>query len=240
MYAPYRRRGYSFGRNPGTYQIQRGSGRAGGYGYNSRPIQGSITWPLSQAIETKHRYVDRVSVNAGAGSYAIHTMSANGLFDPNVTGVGHQPLGFDELTAMFSHYTVTNCKIKVNFSNENMPAIGGQCGVLISGEAAPVFTNATHLLEQRGAKHVMVMPAGTESKSVTHYVNVPSYMAKTKRDILGDSLYRGSATANPSEQVYFVIFVGAINSNDDPAPVDCLVDMEFDVVWSESKTLGQS
>ena len=40
---------------------------------------------------------------------------ANGAFDPNLTGVGHQPRGFDQFMAGYETFTVTGSKISVNF-----------------------------------------------------------------------------------------------------------------------------
>ena len=40
-------------------------------------------------------------------------MRLNSLFDPNLSGLGHQPRGFDQLMAVYEKYTVVAAKITV-------------------------------------------------------------------------------------------------------------------------------
>lgn len=35
-----------------------------------------------------------------------HVFNANSLFDPDLTGTGHQPMGYDDVTTRFAHYYV--------------------------------------------------------------------------------------------------------------------------------------
>lgn len=55
------------------------------------------TLPLGKYFKSHNRYVEGfIDLNPGAlGSNAPYTFSANGLYDPNITGSGHQPIGFD-------------------------------------------------------------------------------------------------------------------------------------------------
>lgn len=40
---------------------------------------------------------------------------ANGLFDPDFTGTGHQPYYFDEMAALYNSYVVTGCNVEARF-----------------------------------------------------------------------------------------------------------------------------
>ena len=38
---------------------------------------------------------------------------ANGLYDPDRTGTGHQPFGYDEWSPIYDHFTVVGSRITV-------------------------------------------------------------------------------------------------------------------------------
>lgn len=53
------------------------------------------------------------------GALAIYVYTTNGLYDPNTTGIGHQPTGFDQLMALYNEYVVIGSTIKVSFTNSD-------------------------------------------------------------------------------------------------------------------------
>ena len=59
-----------------------------------------------QSISTKLRYVEKINMGSiGASSNVVQNQFiANGAYDPNFTGTGHQPRGFDQ----FNEYTTTS------------------------------------------------------------------------------------------------------------------------------------
>ncbi|WP_219929646.1 hypothetical protein, partial [Achromobacter pulmonis] len=53
-------------------------------------------------------YAERAfTVNPGVGGTVdTHIFRANSVYDPDESGVGHQPTGFDQLMEFFQYYTV--------------------------------------------------------------------------------------------------------------------------------------
>ena len=49
-------------------------------------------------LQTTLRYQETLSLSSTSGSLFGYIYNLNGLYDPNHTGVGHQPLYFDQLT----------------------------------------------------------------------------------------------------------------------------------------------
>lgn len=55
--------------------------------------------------------------------FSQYAFTVNGMFDPDVTGVGLQPMGFDEWTAFYTHYEVLASTITVYANNQtSIPA----------------------------------------------------------------------------------------------------------------------
>jgi hypothetical protein len=72
------------------------------------PIGGFATKML-----VKLKYVQNFSLDPGVGGIAVHKFRANGLYDPDFTGTGHQPSNFDRLALIYDRYTVLGAKITV-------------------------------------------------------------------------------------------------------------------------------
>lgn len=47
--------------------------------------------------------------------YNVHTFNLSSLYDPDATGLGHQPMGFDFWSQMYLKYTVTGAKVRLRF-----------------------------------------------------------------------------------------------------------------------------
>ncbi len=54
--------------------------------------------------------------------YAINQFVGNGMFDPDETGVGNQPVYFDQFMAIYERYRVLGSRIKVYFANTETAA----------------------------------------------------------------------------------------------------------------------
>lgn len=66
-------------------------------------------------VEVNLRYADAKSYS---GTGAIdQVFRANSLYDPDHTGTGNQPRGFDQWSALYARYMVTHCRIVVFISH---------------------------------------------------------------------------------------------------------------------------
>jgi len=66
----------------------------------------------------KMKYRERLSVASLGGSFGYYQFSSNSLFDPNVTGTGLQPEGFDQLSALYRNYRVVASKISLRVASD--------------------------------------------------------------------------------------------------------------------------
>ena len=77
---------------------------------------------------TKLRYVDNFNLTGAAGVVGANVFRFNSCFDPDLSGVGHQPMYFDQFcgatgTGPYGRYRVTSAKATVSFMQTNPPAI---------------------------------------------------------------------------------------------------------------------
>ncbi|AKV62282.1 putative capsid protein [Fiddler Crab associated circular virus] len=197
--------------------------------------------PIPNTFSTKLRYSESVSVNPGASGVAgVYVMNASSCYDPNTTGTGHQPRGFDQWMTMYDHFTVIGAKITAQFS------ITGQaddraliCGIALK-DANGVYADKNDYMEGRNVVSKLVSGGATgDARTVTLS---KTYSAKKFLGIskpLASSLIRGTSSANPSENAYFHLFAAPTGNADlDNIPIQVLID--YLVVFTEPQQPSQS
>jgi len=214
--------------------------------YNFRPMNIFVRPPV---VGLQHRarllYNETVSLTSGAtaGNIGFYAYSANGLFDPNITSTGHQAIGFDQLMALYEHYTVTAAKFTVTFVNdENKYA--GNVGISISPDASlPSTMSATIENGLCSRSFINTGNAGASTVAnnycqITMPVDIRQINGR-QAPIVGDELYRGDSASNPTEQTYVALWVANPFSSNSMT-VHAVVDIEFDAVFTEPRKLAQS
>lgn len=166
------------------------------------------------------------------GLAAQHFISANGLFDPDVTGVGHQPTGFDQLMAFYDHYTVIGSKIIATFTNGD--SSNGQTVGIYLADATTTVTNPEQIIENGGVVFAELTKDGTDgySKTLTMNCNPTKYLGR--KSPLSDDILRGSASANPTEDVLFCLW-GAPQATVDSSSIFVQVTVEYTAIFTERK-----
>lgn len=167
---------------------------------------------------------------ASGGLAGTHVFSANGLFDPDITGVGHQPLGFDQIMAFYNHYTVTASRVYVSMRN-NDTSNRQICGVSRTG-AQTFPADPERIIENGNCNYKYLSPAGNEGDyaELTLATNIGYFLGR--KSVLSDNECKGSVSANPAEQVYFTVWA-APDASVDSAIVSCGVVIEYDAVFHE-------
>ncbi len=198
--------------------------------------------PLATRFKCRMRYSEpnlRITPSAG-GIAGVHLFSANGLWDPNVTGTGHQPGGWDQLIGLYQHGTVIGAKLTATFTNKN-PNDPYICGVEVDGNTT-VTRDIREYIEQGTCKFASVGGVNTGSNSqvtMTYNLNPNKFLGL--RNPLDNSNLRNTVSSNPTEQVYFIIFAANQDNLDIVnSEVFVAVDIEYQVVFTEPKHLGIS
>lgn len=137
---------------------------------------------------------------------AYYTFSANGLFDPDISGAGHQPRGFDQLMTLYDHYTVLGCKITAKFQTPSSDVNDFICGIALADNASFSISQPRDFLENSyGNSKPLNGGAGAMSTTVTKYVSIRKFLGRSKP--LSDPQLKGDNTSNPTEQAYIACWV---------------------------------
>lgn len=188
------------------------------------------------------RYCEQIQLDGGTGAPAVHTFRANGMFDPDLTtGVGsHQPLGFDQFVGVFyNHYTVIGAKIKCEFVSVDSTATGASIvGIEVSNNATPT-TALNDIYEQGKSTYKVLTSMGSKQTcKMSRSVSIKKMAGVT--NLLDNVAYRGSASSDPTEQIYIHIFHAGLSSSANPSSVTCQVTLDQAAILHEVIPLGSS
>lgn len=196
-------------------------------------------FPARKYVKGQLYYENGKILTSTVGSLAIYNFSANGIYDPNTTGTGHQPIGFDQMMLMYEQYTVVRSHIRVTFLAVDEPI---RVAITLGPDtsAPPTVTAA---MENGLIKSTVVAGSGGDSgnnrlRTLTLSCDVPKYFGKSYQAVLGDTQLQGDIANNPLEQVYFQVLAWDPYGSSAQVAFDATV--SYDVMYWEPKKLASS
>lgn len=209
-----------------TYSRTRTRPTAQTWPYSSQSSYLNIWDPFPAKQMARMRYSTDVTITPGTGSAGVHTFAANGLFDPDITGTGHQPYGYDTYATLFFRYKVLKATIVVR------PTSNTNCiyGVNISPQAAPIVDY--DLIKERKGCRMAVCNSNAATDAVVQYYNSDYYGS--------DDNLHAFFTSNPSEIFYFNVWCTMQTASATGAARDFSVTITYDVEMWDPKALAKS
>lgn len=184
--------------------------------------------PLGQKLSLIFTYCDTNftrTINA-AGSYtAYYVFRGNSPYDPDYTGVGAQPYGFDQLCTaqMYSNYNCPASSIRVYFRLEPTYATVRRlhAAVIPLRDAAPVLTDPADVRMIPKGRHTTYdgLVEGTRGAKLMNYTSSRGLIQATNMS----TGYEGSYVGNPATTWYWIVYFYADDYDDEE------VDIYFDV-----------
>jgi len=187
--------------------------------------------PIPQRYVAKLKYSETVATD-GVGNFQFNL---NSIFDPNRTGIGHQPYGHDTFLTLYNRYRVISCSWRINamLASAVTPV---QVGCMPANEVI-TWTSISELRENPRSRYITQNPgSGTITLSGNSYL--PSLMGRTKSQYMSDDRYQAIMGVNPQELAVLNIFSAT------PADVGVAqtvqVLLEYTVEFFDIKHLAQS
>jgi len=200
-------------------------------GYKSTNIVGRALNPISQNYVCKLKYCSAVVTN-NAGQYVFNL---NSLFDPDLTGVGHQPYGYDQLAVLYNRYRVIGTSWHVTCLKQSAPVV---LAALPANETTSGIITCSEMRENPRAKFINQNP-GSAVKTLSGYTSIPSLVGRSKAQYMADDRYQADTASSPNEFARLNIL--ANGSADQPLAGEPLqVTLEFTVEFFDLKHLAQS
>lgn len=195
--------------------------------------------PMPLQFATKLRYSGAFTLDgATAGIVDAHVFNAGGLYDPDVSGTGHQPRGFDQLIAMYDHFVVIGSKIHVELANASTETVNQLCGVSLR-DGSSVDTSPEDYMENGTVRSRIMTSAGGNTDRTTFSLTYSPKKFLGRSHPMSDPNLKGSSSADPAESAFYHIWTSGMNAGN-PTTItgNCIID--YLVVFIEPKDVAMS
>lgn len=170
-------------------------------------------------------YSERYNINPpAAGLAGIQVFNLTSLFDPNVTGVGHQPVNFDQYALMFEKYEVYKAEIKTTLASGSSNLLWG----MAVSDFPTTSSDPAVYIENGQAQWKVTSTAGggNDVQTCSMTVDIAKANGVTRKQLMADDVYRSDFTTSPSESIYAHIFAADVISGD-PGAVSLVTEIRF-------------
>lgn len=193
------------------------------------PLNG---FPATKLV--RHRYCETFNVTQGvSGTPEYVVYSANSMYDPRTATGGHQPMGYDEMAAIYGHYQVVGSKITAQFTPVAITSGGSAatipmafiCGVFRDDNSTPPVGIDSIREDGRGTWGLTTSarPWSTRAKFSAKRQYGPDWVASTL----------GISGSNPANQTFFILWM--MNNEEGGGGGVCAVNItiEYITLWSD-------
>lgn len=148
-------------------------------------------------------------LTAGRGNSYVWNM--NSIYDPDRSGVGHQPLGHDQWAAFYDKYRVYRLSYDITLTNMNADS-PIQCGLGLAPAAFGSFTDQG-VFEQSHIKRftLSTVNAGGNTRRLRGSVSLPQIIGQTSTQYKTDIQNAATFNNNPSTLCCLNILARAVN-----------------------------
>jgi hypothetical protein len=189
-------------------------------------LQEGRIYGFPNTIITKLRYCDSFTVTSTTGAIGFNTFNANSIFDPDATGIGHQPMFRDNYASIYDQYVVIGSKITVHFAAQTAQnwAVG------ICGDDDSAFSPTLSVkMESNNSVYTVLNGTGSGARTLTMTFEPNEDFGV---DAKSDGSSQTTMGSNPSELWCFGVWGHLIDASL-TGKLDFTVEIEYTVKCSE-------
>lgn len=186
---------------------------------------------VSDRYRTRLRYCDGFLLTGGGGTPASYIFRGNSIYDPNFTAAGHQPKGLTELSNLYKKYKVTDTRFRVTATNSS----GFPATLVVWPSRDNVVSSIIYqsAIENPRSSYVQLAMNGAKTSHVNRKFQSIEILGLQK---LVDEDNGALVTNNPNNTWYIKMLTQS-TALTNTVTVECVVEIEFDVVFYEKQTL---
>lgn len=180
-----------------------------------------------------------LAISTDSSVLNTYLFNLNSVYDPDRTGTGHQPFGFDQMATFYSKYCVVGCKWQVVFANN---AVGTSQSHYVGCCPLNFSTTPTgglsEYMEQKRNRYAIsdfhkkpVIVGSVKLPKLLGAVNDTAYIA--------DDLHYAFVSASPTDVCCLHVYSLAVGGQATEI-VYASVILWYDVVFMEPRNMGQS
>lgn len=212
--------------------------------HKSAVIQSPLSMPNSKLV--KLTYTDTVNLSNSVGALKNHIFHVNNLFDPDFSGIGHQPRYFDTFcgadggTAPYEFYRVFSAKVTAKFIQDNT-GVGAICDVGVNirpSTAAPPITSNEMREQKKNRSKVLSIASGSNNiMTVTNYASIKKILGIN--DVKDNSQLLAAYSTGPTSLVSADVWMQPVDGASTTS-IYARVTIEFICQFTKMNTTAES
>lgn len=145
----------------------------------------------------KMPYYTDVAIKSTTSSYATWAFNLNSIYDPDRSGIGHQPLGYDQWGIFYNRYRVYGVQFDVTLTNMS----DDPCRVYNLAANETPAASTYDVFEQSHMKSVQLAPAGSgkDTYRLKKFYSLPRIIGRPKSAYTADDRFSAQWNNNPVE-----------------------------------------
>lgn len=183
------------------------------------------------------RYFQQVTFTPSvAGVPSVQVFRANSLFDPDLTGTGGQPQGFDQYMALYNTFTVIGAKCTIVPIGNSAASMSG----VIGNQLRLSSVTSTDVKEYIEGPYCVWSGVKTwsEPSPLVSGFSTKNHMSVVNP--LDDPDLQGSASANPTTGAFWHVFYTGPQTTVSGGTVYAQVLIEYTAILTDPKDLANS
>lgn len=198
----------------------------------------SLSTPVPDRIVVNMKYAQSIELTATTTA-AYYFFACNDIYDPNITGTGHQPLGHDQWNQFYDRFRVVGFDAKLTLMNT------GAVPVLAGGILKPTTTATTDIetaLEKDHGKILLIAPLDVSQRKTVSWRNQKPWtiLGVSEATYRGEANYSGVNAGSPNFTVPVLQLVCQAADRLTSVTVRFIVEMTYKVELYERVSLTSS
>jgi len=169
----------------------------------------------------------------------------NDCYDPDYTGTGHQPMGFDQMMAFYSTFRVLSTDVHIMAqsyaaaaANNPQPAFNGIVGFFARANDTLAVSTLTQAMEQPSSRYIQLLNAVTGT--INEHYDVAEYFGITRQQLIADNEFIGTASGSPARWLVGSLFIAAASPGIYTTVINTTVMLELEVRFEGPLILATS
>jgi hypothetical protein len=181
-----------------------------------------------------------ISLDSTLGAFSSYQFKTNDIYDPNFTGIGHQPSTHDQMSVIFEKYCVYACDYKITIHNTSAttPSLVGVY-VSDSSSAPSSFRNA---VEQGLMEYdtLGVLNSGQNIVKYSGHVYNPKQVGKTYQEYITSPEYVTDFGSNPTNPIFLTAITTSADTTSPSPQQRFTIQLRYHAILTGSKPVAES
>ncbi len=193
---------------------------------------------ISPRMLTTFKYDEVIDFTLATTVGGQYVFKLNGMFDPNTTGTGHQPYGFDQMLNIYQRYCVLRNRYKIDFGPTSDRLM---VGAVAASTVVTTVTNAATFSAAAEVPHSMVKAlsfGGGPPAVIRGNIVSNTILGTTPQQMISDDLFQGTTTTDPTNLIVLTVFY--YNPSGGSVTTSFNISMEYEAMLFDPYVQNQS